>query len=199
LYDYNPKIKKETDTLKYYNKKLSRCRGWKNEKFRDEYKNDSSVKPSNAYKHLTIKANKLNRKKQRQRIYYYHKIHAELSSTYQVIGIEGIKVKDMQFSKKTANKTNKQKRGHNRRLNEVALYDFLSGLKYKSEWYGNSIVQLGQYEPSTIICSSCGHKIDKLPVNRRSWHCPRCHTHHDRDENAASVIENKARIMANLA
>lgn len=94
---------------------------------------------------------------------------------------------------KVKNKTRRQMRRHNKNLNNAALYDFLSMLKYKCDWYHTEIVELSQYEPSTIICSNCGHRIDGLPVNKRKWICPECNTKHDRDINAAIVIEQKAR------
>ena len=96
---------------------------------------------------------------------------------------------------KVKNKTRRQMRRHNRNLNNAALYDFLSMLKYKCDWYDVHIVELSQYEPSTIVCSECGHKIDKLPVTKRKWICPACGAKHDRDVNAAVVIEQKAREL----
>ena len=95
--------------------------------------------------------------------------------------------------------TNKIRKAHNRNLSDAALYDFLQMIKYKSEWYGTNIMQLGQYEASTIICSCCGYKREKLETNIRKWTCPECGASHDRDVNAAKVIENKARIALGLS
>ena len=93
---------------------------------------------------------------------------------------------------KKVNNTNKQIKGHNRRLSEVALYDFLRMIKYKSEWYEVKLHTMGQYEASTIICNVCGCKLQKpLPVKIRKWKCVKCGTVHDRDINAAKVIRNE--------
>ena len=100
---------------------------------------------------------------------------------------------------KVKNKTNKQIQRHNRNLANAAMSDLLTTIKYKCTWYDTQIVELGQFEPSTIVCSNCGHKISKLPVERRKWICPECGAKHDRDINAAKVIEQKARIKANIA
>ncbi|WP_375341971.1 zinc ribbon domain-containing protein [Okeania sp. SIO3B5] len=36
--------------------------------------------------------------------------------------------------------------------------------------------------------STCGHVLEKLPLNIRQWDCPECGSHHDRDINAAINI-----------
>lgn len=47
------------------------------------------------------------------------------------------------------------------------------------------IVIADRWFPSSKTCSECGHKVDELPLSIRKWACPNCHTHHDRDINAA--------------
>jgi hypothetical protein len=42
--------------------------------------------------------------------------------------------------------------------------------------------------PSSKRCSSCGHIVEKMPLNVRKWDCPQCGTHHDRDINASINI-----------
>ena len=43
--------------------------------------------------------------------------------------------------------------------------------------------------PSSQICSSCLSPTGKKPLNIRKFTCPVCGTVHDRDNNAAKVIE----------
>ena len=71
------------------------------------------------------------------------------------------------------------------------MYSFLLMLKYKCGWNKTTVVTLDQYEASTIICSTCGHRIKKLSTKIRKWTCPCCGTVHDRDINAAIVIKQK--------
>ena len=47
------------------------------------------------------------------------------------------------------------------------------------------VVIADRWFPSSKTCSECGHKVDELPLSVREWECPNCHTHHDRDVNAA--------------
>lgn len=81
---------------------------------------------------------------------------------------------------------------------EVSWCQFIEMLKYKCEWYGKNLVQIGQFEPSTKTCSHCGYKNTELTLKDREWICPVCNTYHDRDINAAINIKNFALSEANL-
>lgn len=117
VFDYYAKInerldlRKEQETLKHYNKKLSRSNGWRNEKFRNERTQNKELQPSKTYKQYELKSNKLNRDIQRKRKNYYHKVTAFISTQYDNVGIEGLRVKDMQYKKEKKDdrkKNNKQ-------------------------------------------------------------------------------------------
>jgi transposase len=41
---------------------------------------------------------------------------------------------------------------------------------------------------SSKTCSACGHRLDELPLQIRTWRCPSFGAVHDRDHNAAKVI-----------
>lgn len=69
---------------------------------------------------------------------------------------------------------------------------FLQMLKYKCEWYGIDCRTIGRYEASTSVCSKCGYKVPRIPTNIRRWACPNCLSLHDRDLNAAKVIDKIA-------
>ena len=38
------------------------------------------------------------------------------------------------------------------------------------------------------LCSNCHYQVSEMPLEVRTWTCPNCHTHHDRDRNAATNI-----------
>lgn len=52
-------------------------------------------------------------------------------------------------------------------------------LQYKADWYGREIIKIGQFFPSSQICSECGYKGSKKSLKIREWICFICHTHHD--------------------
>ncbi|MBT9282554.1 MAG: transposase [Hydrogenibacillus schlegelii] len=47
------------------------------------------------------------------------------------------------------------------------------------------LVKVDRFEPTSKMCSACGHILPDLPLSVRAWTCPVCGSHHDRDENAA--------------
>jgi transposase len=64
-------------------------------------------------------------------------------------------------------------------------------LNYKCIKYGKKVIKIGRFEPSTQICSCCGHR-QKLSLDERIYHCPECGMSIDRDTNAALNIRNFA-------
>ena len=64
-------------------------------------------------------------------------------------------------------------------------------LNYKCIKYGKKMLKIGRFEPSSQICSNCGHR-QKLSLNDRIYECPECGTEIDRDTNAAINIRNFA-------
>lgn len=72
---------------------------------------------------------------------------------------------------------------------------FMDKLEYKCEWNDVGFVKVPRNFPSTQICSKCHIKNTKIRGQKnlkiRNWICPHCHSHHDRDRNAALNILNK--------
>lgn len=75
---------------------------------------------------------------------------------------------------------------------------FNTFLKYKSEWYGKNLLDIGRFEPSSKMCSSCGAIKSDLKLSDREWICSKCETKHDRDINASINIRNMAFTNQNL-
>ena len=61
---------------------------------------------------------------------------------------------------------------------------------------GHLLIFAGQFDPTTQTCSCCGFQnkalkgVDALRI--RSWDCPSCQSHHDRDDAAADNIQDFA-------
>ncbi|MDE2255049.1 MAG: transposase, partial [Betaproteobacteria bacterium] len=61
-------------------------------------------------------------------------------------------------------------------------------LEYKAPWYGRTLVGIDRWYPSSKRCSVCGHTRASMLLSVRTWDCPECGAHHDRDINAARNI-----------
>lgn len=123
---------------------------------------------------------KLNNKKED----YLHYVTNQLLDENQVIVIEDLNVKGMMKNHHLA-----------KSIQELSLYRFKEMLRYKAEWYGNHIVEIDRFFPSSKLCNNCGHKNNNLELSDRSWTCKECKTTHDRDYNAAKNILNEGKRL----
>ena len=73
-------------------------------------------------------------------------------------------------------------------ISDVGWGEFVSMIKYKCDWYGKNFIQIGQYEPSSKLCS-CGKINHNLKLSDRIWTCPHCNVTHDRDILASNNIK----------
>ena len=146
-------------------------------------------KGSNNRNKQRIKVAKLHEKITNERKDFLQKLTTKLvkESQFDTFCLENLNVSGMMRNHKLA-----------KSIAEVSWYQFIEMLKYKCEWYGKNLVQIGQFEPSTKTCSHCGYKNTELTLKDREWTCPVCNTHHDRDVNAAINIKNFALSEANL-
>lgn len=111
------------------------------------------------------------------RIDFLHKLTTRLVRENQTIAVEDLGVKNMVKNRKLALD-----------LSDASWAELVRQLDYKCDWYGRTLVKIDRWFPSSKRCSSCGHIVEKLPLNVREWDCSNCGTHHDRDVNAAKNI-----------
>lgn len=115
------------------------------------------------------------------RSYALHQVTTYLTKNYPLIGAETLNVRGMLKNRKLA-----------RAISDVGFGEFSRQLQYKSEWYGSKIVWADLFFPSSKMCSNCWCINDNLTLNDREWMCEACHTHHDRDTNAAINLKTLA-------
>ena len=109
-----------------------------------------------------------------------HKITHALTHDSQVrtLCMEDLNVKGMQHNHHLA-----------QAVGDASFGMFLMLLEYKCRWYGVNLIKTGRFAPSSKTCGKCGHVYKGLKLSERSWTCPKCGTHHDRDFNAACNIK----------
>jgi putative transposase len=76
-------------------------------------------------------------------------------------------------------------------ISSVSWSKFISMVKYKADWYGKNVIQIGRFDASSKTCT-CGAKNDSLALKDRFWACSSCGTTHDRDILAANNIKQFA-------
>ena len=123
---------------------------------------------------------------------FTHKLSTRLIRENQTISVETLAVKNMSRSAKGTTekpgKKVKQKSGLNKSILDASWSEFIRQLEYKAAWYGREIIGIDRWYPSSKRCSACGFVLKDLPLKTRSWSCPECGAHHDRDINAARNI-----------
>ena len=105
-----------------------------------------------------------------------HKMTTKLVSENQTLAVENLAVKNMLKNRCLA-----------KAIADCGWHEFVRQLRYKSEWYGRTFVQVSRWEPTSKMCSNCG-QLTKLSLSDRRWTCDGCDAEHDRDHNAAKNI-----------
>nr|WP_228078986.1 transposase [Streptomyces sp. MA3_2.13] len=110
---------------------------------------------------------------------HLHKLSSRLVRENQALAIEDLTVRNLLRDHSLA-----------RAISDAAWSELRGMLEYKCQWYGRELLLVDRWFPSSKLCSTpgCGHMNGKMPLNVRSWTCPSCGTHHDRDVNAARNI-----------
>lgn len=138
-------------------------------------------KSSNNRNKQRIKVAKLHEKVANQRKDFLHKQSKQITNVYDCICIENLDMKAMarslNFGKFVAD-------------NGWSM--FVTFLQYKLEEKGKQLVKVDKFFASSQNCNRCGYKNpDMKNLSVRTWDCPECGTHHDRDVNAAINIRNE--------
>jgi putative transposase len=108
---------------------------------------------------------------------YLHKLSKKLVDENQVIVVESLNSKGMVRNHKLAAS-----------ISDVGWGMFVNFLSYKLEKEGKVLVEIDRWFPSSKLCSNCHYQVDEMPLEVRSWNCPSCGAHHDRDGNASANI-----------
>ena len=140
-------------------------------------KGDTTPK-SKRYLKQQLKVARIHEKIANLRSDYIHKITNEITNQYDVICIEDLNVKGMIKNHKLS-----------KHIADVAWGELRRQLEYKSERKGKILIKVDRWLPSSQTCSSCLSSTGKKPLNIRTFTCPVCGVTHDRDNNAAKVIE----------
>ena len=173
-----PYYRKSQDVIVKEQRRLSRKIG-----------NRKGEKHSGNYIRQQKKLFKKTRHAANQRKDFLHKQSTAIAKQYDAVCVEDLNMKAM------ANKGF----GNGKATLDNGYGMFLVMLEYKLRDRGKQLVKVDKWYPSSQICSYCGHK-QKISLHVRTYDCPLCGNHMDRDYNAAINIRNEGlRILREKA
>ena len=133
-----------------------------------------------------IKVAVLHRKVRETRKDHHHKLALKLVRENQTVAIEGLSIKGLARTRM------------GKSVHDAGWGQFFNLLEEKAQQYDRTIVRIGQWEPTSQVCSSCGIKDGPKPLSVRVWVCSHCGAVLDRDYNAAVNIMLAAGLAESL-
>ena len=154
-------FKKALEKLKFEQRKLSKKQ--KGSKNREKQR----LKVVRCHNHIA-----------NQRNDFLHNLTHKLSNESQVLAVcvEDLNLKGMS-------------KFWGRKVCDLSYGTFITQLKYKLKRKGKHLLKIGRFQPSTQICSNCGHR-QHMKLTDRTYTCPECGLTIDRDVNAAKNIKS---------
>ena len=135
-------------------------------------------KGSRGYENQRLKVARIYEKISNSCADYLYKCSISLVKRYDIICVEDLNVKGMMKNRNLA-----------KSIADASWGKFITMLVYKAEWNDKKILKVDRYFPSSQTCSVCGYvNKDVKDLSIREWECSVCHSHHNRDVNAAINI-----------
>ena len=133
------------------------------------------VKGSNNRERERKSVARIHKKTANQRADHHWKLAIDLCRNFDILFFEDLNLSGM-------------KGLWGKQVSDLAFGEFILKLKHQSKKRIRSVLKIGRWIPSTKCCCVCGHHNNNLTLADREWTCPSCHTHLERDQNAAINI-----------
>ena len=133
------------------------------------------VKGSNNQERERKTIARIHKKTANQRTAHHWKLAIDLCRNFDILFFEDLNLDGM-------------KRLWGKQVSDLAFGEFMRKLKHQSHKRIRSVLKIGRWSPTSKCCCVCDHKNETLTLADRQWSCPKCHTHLDRDPNAALNI-----------
>ena len=133
------------------------------------------VKGSNNKERSRKQVARIHKKTANQRADHHWKLAIDLCRSFDILFFEDLNLRGM-------------KALFGKQVSDLAFGEFIRKLKHQSHKRIRSVLKIGRWSPTSKCCTVCGHKNETLTLSDREWQCPKCHTHLERDQNAALNI-----------
>ena len=133
------------------------------------------VKGSNNKERSRKQVARIHKKTANQRADHHWKLAIDLCRSFDILFFEDLNLRGM-------------KALFGKQVSDLAFGEFIRKLKHQSHKRIRSVLKIGRWSPTSKCCSVYGHKNETLTLSDREWQCPKCHTHLERDHNAALNI-----------
>ncbi|MFX0171573.1 MAG: RNA-guided endonuclease InsQ/TnpB family protein [Candidatus Hodarchaeota archaeon] len=110
---------------------------------------------------------------------FLHKTSLTLAKNHSVLIVEDLHIKGLSMNKKLA-----------KYWQNLAHGEFQRFLRYKTRWYGSSLVSVPRFFPSSKLCSNCLWYHTDLTLKDKIFICQLCGLNLDCDYNAARNLVN---------
>ncbi len=111
---------------------------------------------------------------------FHHQLSTRLVRENQAVAVENLSVKGLARTRLAKS------------VHDAGWSQFVDMIEYKAQRYGRQFVRIGRFEPTSQVCSACGHRDGPKPLHIRKWTCLTCGGVHDRDVNAARNVKRAA-------
>lgn len=143
-------------------------------------------KGSNNYGKTRLKKAKVCRKIQNQRRDMAYKLAFRVAVENQAVAMESLNVKALARTRMAKS------------LSDANWSRIIDRIRRLCLQYGRVFRQIDRWYPSSQICSQCGFRSGRKPLDVREWECPQCGAFLDRDWNAALNILDAAGLAESL-
>lgn len=170
----------KVENPRHLNKKLKRLK-------KEQRKLSKRVKGSNNRDKQKQKVAILHEKVTNSRKDFLHKLSHKIAEnqSYNCVAMETLNIQGMMKNHRLAGS-----------IGDAGWYMFQTFLEYKLNDRGKQLIKIGQFQPSSKLCS-CGYRNKELKLKNREWTCPKCGETHDRDILAAKNIKKFAFLEQN--
>ena len=133
------------------------------------------VKGSNNRERQRKHVARIHKKTANQRTDHHWKLAIDLCRNFDILFFEDLNLRGM-------------KRLWGKQVSDLAFGEFMRKLKHQSHKRIRSVLKIDRWSPTSKCCCVCEYKNENLTLAVREWTCSSCHTHLDRDQNAAMNI-----------